>query len=72
MKEDSQQNFPQQNNSELVHVYVKTELEKAGIALQQINIDGSVTTNEQVPEEIKSKIQQFAARKDIVIKFCVQ
>ncbi len=71
MREESPQSFPrpEQNNAELVHVYVKSELEKAGIALQQISKDGSITTNKQVPEEIKSKILQFAAPKGITIKF---
>lgn len=61
--------FPQPNPYKLVQVYIEGELKKAGIKLKQINIDGTVTTDKEVPEEIKSNICQYAAYKDITIKF---
>lgn len=69
MREESSQSFPQLNNAESVHAYIKSKLKKAGITLQQINIDGTVTTDKSVPEEIRSDISQYAACKGITIKF---
>ena len=69
MREESIPEFPQPNPYELVHVYIEGELKKAGITLQQINIDGTVTTDIEVPERIKSNICQYAACKGITIKF---
>lgn len=76
MREESAQSFPrpEQNNAELVHIYVKSELEKAGITLQRIGIDSpnktcTVTTDIEVPEKIKSNICQFSDYKGIAIKF---
>ena len=69
MREEYPESFPQQNDFELVHVYVESELKKVGIELQQINIDGTVTTDKEVPEEIVSSIRQYAANKGITIEF---
>ena len=69
MREEPVQSFPLPNEHELVHTYIKTELENEGIELQQINIDGIVTTNKKVPEEIMSRICQYAANKGITVKF---
>jgi len=69
MREESVQNFPLPNEHELVHEYIKTELENEGIELQQINIDGTVTTNKKVPEETMLRIRQYAAYKGITVKF---
>ena len=71
MREESPQSFPcpEQNNAELVHVYIESELKKVGIELQQININGTVTTDKNVPEEIMSSIRQYAASKGITIEF---
>jgi len=69
MIEESIPDFPQPNPFELVKVYIEGELKKAGITLQQFNIDGNVTTDKKVPEEIMSSIRQYAASKGITIKF---
>lgn len=74
MTEDSIPDFPQPNPYELVGVYIRSELEKTGITLQQINIDFlnntcTVTTDMEVPEKIKSNICHDAACKGITIKF---
>jgi aerobic-type carbon monoxide dehydrogenase small subunit (CoxS/CutS family) len=70
MREESSQGFPRQNNAELVHVYIESGLKKAGINLQQYNIiDGTVTTDKKIPEEIMSNICRYAAYKNITIKF---
>jgi len=71
MREEFSQSFPQQNDAEqLVHVYIESELKKAGINLQQYNIiDGTVTTDKKIPEEIMSNIRRYAAYKNITIKF---
>ena len=71
MREESPQSFPrpEQNNAELVHIYIEGELKKAGITLQQFNIDGTVTTDMEVPEKIKSNICQYSAYKGITINF---
>lgn len=71
MTEESIQSFPrpEQNNTELVHIYIEGELKKAGIELQQINRSGAVTTDQRVPEETMSNIREYAASKGITIKF---
>jgi hypothetical protein len=69
MTEEPVQSFPLPNVYELVHIYIKSELENAGIELQRISIDGSVTTNKEVPEETKSRLREYAADKGIIVKF---
>ena len=69
MREESAQSFPRQNYRELVGVYIESELKKEGIELQEISINGTVTTNKKVPEEIMSSIRQYGASKGITIKF---
>ncbi len=74
MTEESIPDFPQPNPYELVGVYIRSELEQAGITLQQINIDFlnntcTVTTDMEVPEKIKSNICQYPDYKGITINF---
>jgi len=69
MTEESIPDFPQPNPYELVQVYIEGELKKAGIKLKQINIDGTVTTDKEVPEKIKSNIREYVENKGFTIKF---
>ncbi len=74
MTEKSIPDFPQQNPYELVGVYIRSELEKAEITLQRIDIDFlnntcTVTTDMEVTGKIKSNICQYPAYKGITIKF---
>jgi len=74
MTEESIKDFSQSNPYELVGIYIRSELEKARITLQQINIDFlnntcTVTTDMEVPEKTKSNICQYPAYKGITIKF---
>lgn len=74
MREESPHSFPrpEQNNAELVHGYIESELKKEGISLQRINILNktfTVTTDMDVPEEVKSNICQYSAYKGITVKF---
>jgi len=72
MTEES--DFPQPNPYELVGIYIRSELEKAGVTLRQMNIDFlnntcTVTTDKKILEEIMSNICQYAASKGITVKF---
>ena len=69
MREEPVQSFPLPNEYELAYIYIKTELEKVGIDVQRISIDDTITTDKEVPEEIKSRIREYAADKGITIKF---
>jgi hypothetical protein len=76
MIEEPIQSFPLPNQLELAHVYIKTELESAGIEVQRISIDHPapidcvvITTDREVPEEIKSRIREYAADKGITVRF---
>ena len=69
MAEESISDFPQPNTYELVGVYIKTQLEKVGIILKRIDIDGTVITDKKIPEEIMLSIYKYAASKGITIKF---
>ena len=69
MIEEPVQSFPLQNVYELVHIYIKSELENAGIELQRISANDTITTDEEVPEEIKSRIHEYATDKGITVKF---
>jgi len=69
MIEEPVQSFPLLNEHELAYIYFKTELEIAGIEVQRISIDDTITTDKEVPEEIKSRIHEYAADKGITVKF---
>lgn len=69
MIEESIHNFPKENIHELVQAHIESELKKVGIELQLINIDGTVITNKEVPEEIMSNIREYAEFKGINIEF---
>jgi len=69
MREEPVQSFPLPNEHELAYIYIKTELEIAGIEVQRISIDDTITTDKEVPEEIKSRIYEHAADKAITVKF---
>ena len=74
MTEESIQDFPQPNPYDLVGIYIRSELEKARIALQQININFlnntcTVTTDKKAPENIMSNIREHVENKGFTIKF---
>jgi len=73
MREESPQSFPPPpTNTELEWVYIKSELEKVGINLQQFSRDGNVitvTTDKKVPEETMSNIREDAKYSGFTIKF---
>jgi len=74
MAEETISDFPQPNPYLLIDVYIRSELEKAGVTIQGINIDFpkntcTVTTDMEVKEEIKSNICQYPAYKGIKIEF---
>ena len=69
MIEEPVQSFPPPNEPETFYIYIKTELENAGIEVQRISIDDTITTDKEVPEKIKSRISEFATDKGITIKF---
>lgn len=72
--EETISDFPQPNPYLLIDVYIRSELEKAGISIQRINIDFlknicTVTTDMEVTEKIKSNICQYPVYKGINIEF---
>ena len=72
MREESAQSFPLLNPAELVYVYIESELKKAGIELQKIDITDrtvTVTTDTNVPEEIMSSMRQHVGSKGFTINF---
>lgn len=69
MREEPVRIFSLPNEHELAYIYIKTEIENAGIEVQRISIDDTVTTDKEVPEEVKSRIHEFAADKGITVKF---
>lgn len=78
MIEEQVKSFPLPNEYELVHIGIKSELEREGIELQRIGIDGPVTidrivvtTDKEVPEKIMSRIREFAEDKGITVRFKV-
>ncbi len=71
MIEKPAQSFLPPNEYDTYYIYIKTEIEKAGIEVQRISIDDTITTDKEVPEEIKSKIKDYADDKGIAIKFKV-
>ena len=71
MMEEPIKEFPLPNEYDTYYIYIKTEIEKAGIEVQRISIDDTITTDKEVPEEIKSKIKDYANDKGIAIKFKV-
>jgi hypothetical protein len=55
MREEFPQSFPLPSNAELTHVYIESELKKAGINLQRIGVDGNVitvTTDKKIPKKL--------------------
>lgn len=71
MREEPDQGIPLPNEHELAYIYIKSELENEGIEVQRIGIDDTITTNKQVPEEIKLRIREYAADKGITVAFKV-
>ncbi len=69
MSEELVRSFPLPNERELAYIFIKTELEKAGIEVQRISIDDTVTTNKEVPEKLASRLREFAADKGITATF---
>jgi len=69
MNEEPVQSFPLPNVYELVHIYIKSELENVGIELQRIGADDTITTDKEVPEDVKSRIREYAADKGITVTF---
>jgi hypothetical protein len=72
MSEDRPRSFPRQNSCELVQVYTKTTLEKAGFTLQRISKEGivfTVSTDKRVPDNIISNIRQYASIKGFTVNF---
>jgi hypothetical protein len=76
MSEEQVKSFPLSNEYELIHIDIKTELEREGIELQRFGIDGPetidrivVTTDKEVPEEVKSRLREITADKGINVKF---
>jgi len=67
---------PQQQgeSAKLVHVMIESELQQVGISLQRSEVDTDfknylVTTDKKVPDEVISKICQYAAYKGMAVKF---
>ena len=74
MTEESIPDFPQPNHYGLIYVDIDSELQKARITLQRIDIDFlnntcTVTTDMEVPEDIMPRIRVFTEGKGITIKF---
>jgi hypothetical protein len=69
MIEEPVQSFPLPNVYQLVHIYIKSELEDAGIEFQRFSADDTITTDKEVPEDVKSRIREYATDKGIIIKF---
>jgi hypothetical protein len=57
------------SNVELVYAYVKTLLDKNKIILQKTVVNGEIVTDKEVPDNIKSDIEQYASAKGVSIKF---
>jgi len=66
MEEEFPQDFPLSENAEIVFNCIKCDLEKAGIKIINSNIDGTITTDKEVPEDIKRNIVKLPGVK---IKF---
>lgn len=69
MREEPDQGILLPTEHELAWIYIKAELESAGIEVQRISVDDTITTNKEVPEEIMSRIREYAADKGITLKF---
>ncbi len=73
MNEEPNQ-FPLPNPVELIQTNIESELTKAGITIQRIGAgitekNFTVTTDKEVPEEIKSSIRKYAENYDFIIEF---
>jgi hypothetical protein len=69
MSEELVRSFPLPDQLELACRYIKSELESAGIEVQRISIDDTITTDKEVPEGIRSRICEYAADKGITVTF---
>ena len=74
MREEALHSFPrpEQNDIELVHVYIESILKKEGISLKRVGMQNktcTITTDIDVPEEVKSNIYQYSTYKGITVKF---
>jgi hypothetical protein len=72
MREEPPQSFPLPNDAELTHVYIESELKKAGINLQRISVDDKVitiTTDKKIPKKTMSNIREDAAYHGFTTKF---
>ncbi len=68
--------FPLPNPVDLISTYIESELTKAGITVQRIGTgitdkNITVTTDKEVPEEIKSSIRKYAEYKGFIIEFLI-
>lgn len=71
MREEPDEGIALPNGDELAWIYIESEIEIAGIQVQQISADDTITTDREVPEEIMSRICEYAADKGITIRFRV-
>ena len=69
MVEESINSFPSPIDPIRDWDYIKTEIEKHGIEVHRISADDTITTDKEVPEEIKSLIHEYATDKGITVKF---
>ena len=69
MNEENHSTFPLPNKSELFWIYAKTEIEETGIVVHGETIDDTITTDREVPEDIKKRIREHAVDKGIEVKF---
>ncbi len=74
MNEESPQSFSLPNPVELIVIIIMTDLIKAGITIQQSGTEitnkiFTVTTDEEVPEEIKSSHREYAQSYGFTIKY---
>jgi hypothetical protein len=69
MEEELPQYLPPPDNAELVFGCIECDLETAGIKILNSNIDGTITTDKEVPEDIKENIVRLAGGYGFNIKF---
>lgn len=75
MSESGEFPKPTDNDDELVHVYIKSELDKVGININRIGTDSTdrtvvtVITDKDVPKTTKSNTRLYAADKGMTIDF---
>jgi len=75
MSESGEFPKPTDNDDELVHVYIQSELDKVGININRIGTDSTdrtvvtVITDKDVPKATKSNTRLYAADKGRTIEF---